>query len=353
MSADRRGAVLVAVVLTMVAMHLLAHAALLLALSAHRGTEAALANTQARAAARGASWFLSRRLAEAGWDSVARGSVVGETAVPGSGGRARGALERLGQEAWLVWGEAIDPRTRARVRGAVPVWRLDPVARVAAFRAVVGGPGAGAGVVRSGIDTRIFATRSTSPWCRERRAEIEEVVPPGPWPAVASDTTPPLRLGLLGEAAVLNFGTDVPDARWEPEPVLVNGRCGRGEDHAGDPRRPSGPCGEEWVVRRRIGDLVLAGTGGQGLLVVTGDLTLFGGSQWRGLLLVGGDLRLRAGAVLTGLARVGGALVIEGGAEIRGSACDAGAALSAVEPRPFRVPEGVGWMETPGLRGGG
>ena len=106
----------------------------------------------------------------------------------------------------------------------------------------------------------------------------------------------------------------------------------------GDPERP-GSCPGVWGAGARVGDLVLAGSG-QGVLAVSGDLTLAADAYFRGWLWVGGTLRIAPGAELRGLADVGDRFAVEPGGTLVPDGCAGALALDAA--RVIRVPRRVG-----------
>jgi hypothetical protein len=114
----------------------------------------------------------------------------------------------------------------------------------------------------------------------------------------------------------------------------------------GDPDRP-GLCPGVWGAASRIGDLTLSGRG-QGVLAVTGDLTVTVDSRFRGWMWVGGSVRIAPGAELQGLADVGGRLAVEPGGAFVADRCSGARALEATPV--LRAPRPVGPRTWPWFR---
>lgn len=160
-------------------------------------------------------------------------------------------------------------------------------------------------------------------------------IPPtrvGPLP----DTLPLPRLGVLGLDDLLEL---LPPVTLERLDLLGGGDSACEEAGGfGDPDRP-GECSEVWGAGARRGDLTLGGRG-QGVLAVSGDLTLTAEARFRGWVWVGGTLRIGRGAELRGLADAGDRFVVEPGGGFRPDGCAGALALEATEV--LRIPKRVG-----------
>ena len=129
-------------------------------------------------------------------------------------------------------------------------------------------------------------------------------------------------LGDLDFDALVRLAEARIDSGGAPAPMERFGECVAGEPwNWGDPDRPYRPCGGYLPVRRALGDLLVEGGVGQGILLVDGDLTLAGGARYYGLILATGRLHLRDRAELTGYAVAVGGVTVETSARIVGSAC--------------------------------
>lgn len=117
-------------------------------------------------------------------------------------------------------------------------------------------------------------------------------------------------------------------------------------DGFGDPDRP-GSCPGIWGAASRFGDLTLSGRG-QGVLAVTGDLTVNSESRFRGWVWVGGSVRIAPGAELQGLVDVGNRLVVEPGGAFVADRCSGARALEATPI--LRAPKRVGPRAWPWFR---
>jgi hypothetical protein len=148
--------------------------------------------------------------------------------------------------------------------------------------------------------------------------------------AVAGIGTRQPRLPLLPAALTFGGGIDIegavvasghpldasgwfaiapPDAMLPvlPEPAVVDGRCDASLwSNWGDPLDPLAPCGTHYPIVYYDGALRIAGGRGQGLLVVTGDLTIGGSFAFHGLVAVRGRLIVEEpGASVVGTLLVG------------------------------------------------
>jgi len=169
-----------------------------------------------------------------------------------------------------------------------------------------------------------------------------ELCPPG------LDGGLPARIGPLPDSsATPRLGVLELDDLITRLPHLAEDRLdlGRGGDPDcdgigafGAPTRPAA-CPGTWGAASRSGDLILEG-GGQGVLAVSGDLTLRRNAHFRGWVWVGGALRVEAGARLEGLADVGDGFFIEPRGAFIPDGCAGAKALEAASA--LRRPVGIG-----------
>jgi hypothetical protein len=339
------------VVLVLLALQVLAHGVLLAATQQLRAARAAAHVVEARAAAQGAvnralgspTTYLDDSLPSGGAQLLSE-ERMGRVGVEVT-------AERLSHEAWLVGARGRVDDWVGSVGRARLAWVMAPVARVGDFRAVahVGGGLAAAdeGAIAGDV---LPSSPTTLPGCSPWHASLDSLLPGRRLEPVVVDTTDALHLGLLDRTLLLERAA--PEARDSvtPAPALRPGRCdGADPSNWGDPGTRSGPCSDHFVLRARRGSLRMVGGSGQGLLVVTGDLSLENGADFRGLALVGGALRLSGDSSVQGLVRVGGTLRLGENARLLGSACWAARSLDAVRERlavmlPF---PGWGWLTVP------
>ncbi len=332
---DRDGAAIAAVVVMLLAMQVLAHGVLLGALQEWAATRAAVSVLQSRWMGEGAV----RRVLGVPFalyaDSVPIGDARPLSVVHSGRTHATVTAERLSAEAWLLRGSGGVDGWAGSMASARLMWVLDPVERVAAFRAVVhqgdGGAGGPAGQVTTDV---LHDSLAANPICARWFAALDSLLPTHTLEAFASDTTDALKLGLLTGTTLAALAEVETADSVTPMPVVRAGRCADEEPHNwGDPESPTGACGDHFVFRAGSGSLRMVGGVGQGLLLVTEDLVLEAGADFRGIVLVGGSLRVESGSHFQGLARVGGAVEIDESAGIVGSACSAVRALAAAHDR--------------------
>lgn len=314
---------MVFVLLGMLAALGIASAAVATAVGQARSAAAAGNVVHARAGARAG---LERTLTQVGDTSRA---VVGAAAVPLAAGELSAhmawsvAAIRLSAEFHLLIGEARTPNGVPWREGRI-AWWMDPVARVAAHRAVVESPGAGAGVTVE-VDS-LLAARPGVPGCGHV-ADIARAFgsaarfrgcPPSPGGgSPAGSGCADVRLGWL----------DWPRLREMADRTLPGSAF------------PSG-----WLGLVVGSGNVVVDAAGAGVLVVDGDLTLGAGSSWTGLALVSGTVALRGSSRLLGLLRAGGSVVAAPDAVVDGSPCAALESLRKARTllRPVALP-GRSW----------
>ncbi len=324
------------VILLLLGLFALAHSLLLASLSEVAGSRAAVRELQVRGGAERAVWSSIATPAGSWMDSVA--PWESRAAPRATFGRieSEGSLQRLGYEAWLARGRGrIDGSLGAET--AVLAWSLDPIERVRALPAVVlvgpGSPVAISGNVDASGPAAVtppMRPGDCAPWLDDLDAHYAAVSVPAV--AALPDTLP--SIGLLSFGAMMQTAPLLVSGTGMPAPSEVLGACRLDDPWGwGDPDRPWRPCGAHLAFRAAESDLWMSGGGGQGLLVVDGDLTLSGGARFFGIALVRGALRLEGAANFEGLAWASGGLSVASGASVRGSGCWAVRALNAHRER--------------------
>jgi hypothetical protein len=341
------------VLVVVLALTALGHAAFLVSLEDEAASRASVAVLQARVMAEAS---VRRALRDAAADTLPEVLSTGLRLDEGgpSGARFQVDLRRLSRELYWVEGTgfaALAPGgpERVRDRTARLLWALSPLQRISEVVAAVehgGGtqaPSGAIGILDAG-ERRPFAAPVG---CLDRGAALDSA---GVLLAATARTLPAApglpALGLVGHDSLLARVEARTGGSVTPGPVVEEGRCVTAAPRNwGSPGAPEGGCGGHRPAVAAEGDLTLVGGEGQGLLVVTGDLRLTAGARYAGLVLVAGDLVLDGGAVLEGLARVRGQVRVEGGARIRGMYCPALLALEAGAAlrRPLLLPGG-GWI---------
>lgn len=116
-----------------------------------------------------------------------------------------------------------------------------------------------------------------------------------------------LRLGPLDANALQHNADRVEAGNITPHPSTGEDGCAtEARANWGAPRQPGSPCEEYFPLIFAPNGLRIEGGQGQGILTVTGDLTISGNTEFHGIVLVHGNLRL------TGQARIHGAAIITG-----------------------------------------
>ncbi len=191
-------------------------------------------------------------------DLLHTGQFSDSTAIGAEGDRLGGQLgavrytghsQRLSAEVWLLTGEGQGPRSS--LTRSLPVWTLDPETRSGRF---TGGVAEGAGAIST-----VFGPLT-----------LDEAI----------DAVP-----------------EVADSIGTPSPSEGAGVCLPDPWNWGDPA--GGVCGEEFQARGRNGDLFLENGTGQGLLLVTGSVTLRA-TDFHGLIVATGAVALVDGSSVTG-----------------------------------------------------
>jgi hypothetical protein len=263
--------------------------------------------TWARAAGWGVADARAREAAEAGlvrastgpwspaWDTASGPVVIAADRLPG-GATFSTSLLPLGPRTVVLQSEGMIPGSESRVALAGIGTRQPRLPLLPAALTFGGGIDIEGAVVASGhpLDASGWAACGS--------------------PAAAADV-----LALAGEEAVAAFDA-LPHEVWRPfaiappamlpvspEPAVVDGRCDASLwSNWGDPLDPLAPCGTHYPIVYYDGALRIAGGRGQGLLVVTGDLTIGGSFAFHGLVAVRGRLIVEEpGASVVGTLLVG------------------------------------------------
>jgi hypothetical protein len=348
MSRPTQGAALLTVVLITLALFAVGHGLLAIALAELSASRAGARHLEARTAAGSAIHRVLKAPGAAWVDSVAaRGDrEVGVWSVGGAQAAAR--AWRLSPETW--WLEGRGSVGVATNRTARLVWALDPLTRVLALDAVmsvaVGAPISIEGIVDAGVMASIespLLPGDCDPWLGDFVAHYGAHPLAATGVMAAGDTAP--RLGSLDLEDLLATATIRLTGSGTPTPADAGGACTEAEPWSwGDPEHRWRPCGDQLVLRGAVGDLVMQGGSGQGVLVVDGNLIVGSGARFYGLALVRGALRVEGGARLVGMAVAAGGAHVEPGSQVKGSACWVARALRARRPDlgSFRLVAGVG-----------
>jgi hypothetical protein len=146
---------------------------------------------------------------------------------------------------------------------------------------------------------------------------------------------------------VLSVAGTIPQSSARPEPVAAGSRCATdvisnwGEP---DPGPGGHPCAGWFPVLTRTGDLLFDGGRGQGILYVSGDLTMSGRAAFSGIVIVAGRLTMREGASIAGVVLSAGTTTLVD-AVIHADRCAVSNAMAAVPglSGPF-APGGRRWI---------
>lgn len=319
------GAALALVVVALFLLSGLAATAFFLAYSERRvGREFVRFHQASTAADAGAYAPLSR------WDIVAYNRLEIGASAPFSGenpdgtGSYEGAVTRLGTRLFLVTSEGGRPHDNVRQRAAT-LMRLRPLQLIVAAALDIRGPlDIGEAVRIRGFDqppygwncppvkTPLPAVRIPSPdsgiapWsgCDASRClegdPLFEALPPVPGSGV-----PDLGGSTLADLRAIAAHV-LPGGNLRVQPVVTNGTCVTANPtNWGDPYDPGGACGDYFPAVYSMGDLVVRAGQGQGILVVDGDLTVWGDFHYFGVVIVLGSLS----SVGTG-SRITGAVIV-------------------------------------------
>ncbi len=314
-ASGRRGFVLVAVLLLLVAMTVLTHGLLVLLREQRRAAGVVWTVRQARVAASG---LAAREVAAL--DRLPDTTTLRRESF--EGGRATIEVRPLSREVALVEA-SVDSVGHARAAGFA--WVLDPAVRIASLplAAEVGVWPEGETLARvvpppiESCESEVLPGASGRPPLAVRPAHdtVTAFAPPG--------------LGRLAGSALVEALIPLPATSGSPQPVVSGGVCVSDAWNWGDPTEPDGPCGDRLASATAPGDLHVGAGVGQGLVLVAGDLVL-SGVTFRGVLLVAGDLTLTDGSEMEGVARVGGALHVAPSSRFSARPCAAYDVLSAL-----------------------
>ncbi len=322
---DRRGAVLLLVLLL-----ILVSATLGLAVLATGSRELHLARAlERRARARTAAESAVRSAVQR-WSTRyhRRLPVPGEApGAPGPDGRSRVSVTRLDSTLYLVRGEATVDAGRyspAVARAGLLVRTPDPGRLAAAFDAavtadslIVAGSGTVDGFGVCGGGAAVPGLRA--PEVRVAGASVsgQPPVEMAPGPAL-----PP----FLSRGRVAALATRfVPGTTASPRPVSADGVCVPGPDNWGS-SVPDTPCFDLLPLVLAEGDLGVFGGEGRGALVVQGDLRL-DGIRFEGVVVATGRTTIGPGASVQGAVRA--PVVSLDGGSVRYDRCAVNAAMLA------------------------
>ena len=346
----RRGYVLVAVLLLLLAVTAVGHTLLVMTRSEFFLSRARWDVLTRRLAAEMGRDLTSHAMA--GTDSLPWGEWVpmGSAAVPP---RARydARVVRLSREVFLILAEGSLDTEPGRDRQVGLYWAMDPVARYAAAR----------GILESGRPVQVEAGSMVDPslihdmpagWPEascirfspdvdtlfiyglSRQGELHEDPRAGRRKSPESGAVEPRlpSLGLLGHDALIEGAELHVSGTISPAPIQGLSRCAvLTPTNWGAPLDASGPCGAYRPVVTSEGSLIVNGGQGQGVLLIPGDATFRSAARFYGLVLVAGDLEITEESEIHGLVRVRGSVFLGGRSRIVGSACAALSALDAAE----------------------
>lgn len=126
---------------------------------------------------------------------------------------------------------------------------------------------------------------------------------------IPADLAATYKLGPLDTNALSHLADRVETQALSPWPTESDAGCETmAHGNWGEPLRPDSPCARYFPVINAPDGLHLSDGQGQGILVVDGDLTIAGETEFFGVLIVAGRLTLRDRA------RVAGAAIIHGAA---------------------------------------
>jgi len=338
---------IVALELAVAGLHFTALQQLRAARANSRGLQLRLSAQSAVAAAL-ASWPHTQALAV---------RAAGTLSIPGAAGSAPqgiafGALaERLDSTLFLVRAEARSPLGE-RARAGYLLVLNDPVLVVRAAletsREVALQSGGSLSVGGPGCDTAGGLPAALRLPAADQVAVSADALLSGPVTAVPELAGASLDAMLpLPVADITAAAREVGGATAHPQPVRNGPICDTGLAwNWGEPAPvdDTDPCAAWFPVLTRAGDLTLDGGRGQGVLYVSGNLVLKGGTVFKGLVLVAGGLLVSGGATIEGAVIAAGPVTIQD-ASIAGSHCALRAALQAVPALsgPFR-PASRSWI---------
>jgi hypothetical protein len=277
------------------------------------------------------------------WDpqwnvSAAIGQTLGPfTHTMSNGAIATVRLTRTSLTTWWVISEGMTGRTVAREarRTLNAILRLDLAPGVvdAALGVADSASVRGTGTV-VGTDSAeargLCASLTSAPTAGVAAADTTRVTGIGGiigTPTLMTDSTIAARVAQLDSA--LTPDIVLPDgAIVAPAPVVVAGRCDTlAVTNWGDSN--GGPCASHWPVIRALGDVIVRGGTGQGILIAAGDVQFENGATFSGIVTPRDDFVTGSGGgsvlgvVIAGDARRGGGdhTVVGSGSRIQRSTC--------------------------------
>ena len=146
---------------------------------------------------------------------------------------------------------------------------------------------------------------------------------------VAADTATYIRFGdETWQTLTANADVVVSGGNWKTQPSVSGGRCNKADNaNWGDPWRTT-VCADYFPIVWVKGSLKLqAGSIGQGVLLIEGDMEMAGGFEYNGIVVVRDDIKSNgtgnkiSGAAFAGNSYISDNTAIAGNAEIRYSSC--------------------------------
>ncbi len=305
-----------------------------------------------------------------GWNAlaIAEAAAITGAAVAGAGSYT-GTVTRLNQSLYLVdiTGASTRGSARQRLGSFAKMGSLD----IDISAAARGGGGGGQAVLKNGvtIDGRDRIPTGWGAACSsplEDKAGIEwqddelVVVEPGGTldgapPLVEDptiDNTNVFEWGalnyddLVAMANIVIPSADV--ATGQIQPSVASGECDTAPwKNWGAPEDPSSPCFDYFPIIHRPGQLTLKPGvgGGQGILLVDGELTIEGDFHFYGLVLVKGEVQMKGDVQITGAVITGAQLQSEPGDVIQYSQCAVARALAAAGGGQAAPLRSRGWLQ--------
>ncbi len=304
-----------------------------------------------------------------GWNAL---GIMGSAEITGASidgaGSYTGTVTRLNQRLYLVDITGASARGSARQRLGTFV-RMESLA-IDISAAARGGGGGGQAVVKGGVTVngRDMIPAGWGLVCSsaledkpgiEWKDDVLVVVEPGG----TLDGAPPLvEDPTINGTNVFEWGSlnyddlvamadiEIPSpnaASGQIKPHVAGGECNTVPwKNWGAPEDPSSPCFDYFPIIHRPGPLTLTNGkgGGQGILLVDGELTIEGDFDFYGLVIVKGEIQMKGNVNIYGAVIVGAQLQSEPGDLIQYSQCAVARALAAAggERAPLRS---RGWLQ--------
>lgn len=328
----RAGSVLPAVILVLLGMTLLSHAAFVLALRQLRVSEVSRELLRASLAAEAGLDALMR---EVGLHSSLTESSASVARSWGTDATFRLTSVRLTDELSWVTAEGKSNHIPVPVRLGRLVWTLHPIGRVSGTPAVARAPLFGVGGV-SADDWWSVPTAADTLACDTALEEMH--VRGAQRPEPMGTTTDSVALGLFSFTELESVADLSLSGAVTPGPASQGGTCQGGlVTNWGDPASSTSPCAAWYPLIWSSSDLHMEGGMGQGILAVAGDVRFSAGAMFRGVVLATGDVRVGGGSTIEGMVMGGRVLDVQTGSRIRGSACAAWAALDSATRLRFPI----------------